>query len=157
MSGAVHAYRGQKGDAPQAAALIEGLPAEVVMADTAYDANHCAKPSPPRERSPSSPTTRHARSSIRSTRTSMPNAISSNAASQSSSSSGASQPVSKKPREIIGPSSPSQQSSYGYDKCPHDLERDDFLQIVITFGTNALYGRSVDFVNTWGSAAVWVS
>lgn len=31
---------GQKGDAPQAAALIEGLPAEVVMADTACDANH---------------------------------------------------------------------------------------------------------------------
>lgn len=28
---------GQKGDAPQAAALIEGLPAEIVMADTAYD------------------------------------------------------------------------------------------------------------------------
>ena len=28
---------GQKGDAPQAAELIEGLPAEVVMADTAYD------------------------------------------------------------------------------------------------------------------------
>jgi transposase len=31
---------GQKGDAPQAAGLIEGLPAEVVMADTAYDADH---------------------------------------------------------------------------------------------------------------------
>jgi transposase len=31
---------GQKGDAPQAAALIEGLHAEVVMADTAYDADH---------------------------------------------------------------------------------------------------------------------
>ena len=30
----------QKGDAPQAAALIEGLPAEVVLADTAYDADH---------------------------------------------------------------------------------------------------------------------
>ena len=30
---------GQKGDAPQAAALIEGLPAEAVMADTAYDAD----------------------------------------------------------------------------------------------------------------------
>ena len=30
---------GQKGDAPQAAALIEGLPAEVVIADTAYDAD----------------------------------------------------------------------------------------------------------------------
>jgi transposase len=31
---------GQKGDAPQAAGLIEGLSAEVVMADTAYDADH---------------------------------------------------------------------------------------------------------------------
>ena len=31
---------GQKGDAPQAAALIEGLAAEVIMADTAYDADH---------------------------------------------------------------------------------------------------------------------
>ncbi len=31
---------GQKGDAPQAGPLIEGLPAEVVMADTAYDADH---------------------------------------------------------------------------------------------------------------------
>ncbi len=31
---------GQKGDAPQADALIEDLPAEVVMADTAYDSDH---------------------------------------------------------------------------------------------------------------------
>jgi transposase len=31
---------GQKGDAPQAGFLIEGLPADVVMADTAYDADH---------------------------------------------------------------------------------------------------------------------
>jgi transposase len=31
---------GQKGDVPQAAALIEGLSAEVFMADTAYDADH---------------------------------------------------------------------------------------------------------------------
>jgi transposase len=31
---------GQKGDAPQAGALIEGLPAIVVMADAAYDADH---------------------------------------------------------------------------------------------------------------------
>jgi transposase len=30
---------GQRGDAPQAGPLIEGLPAEVVMADTAYDAD----------------------------------------------------------------------------------------------------------------------
>jgi transposase len=34
---------GQKGDVPQAATLIEGLPAEVVMADTAYDADHFRK------------------------------------------------------------------------------------------------------------------
>jgi transposase len=31
---------GQKGDAPQAGPLIEGLPAQVIMADTAYDADH---------------------------------------------------------------------------------------------------------------------
>jgi transposase len=31
---------GQRGDAPQADALMEGLPAEVVMADAAYDSNH---------------------------------------------------------------------------------------------------------------------
>jgi transposase len=31
---------GQMGDAPQAGALIEGLAAEIVMADTAYDADH---------------------------------------------------------------------------------------------------------------------
>jgi transposase len=30
---------GQRGDAPQALALIEGLPAETVMADTAYDSD----------------------------------------------------------------------------------------------------------------------
>jgi len=31
---------GQKGDAPQAGPLIRDLPAKVVMADTAYDADH---------------------------------------------------------------------------------------------------------------------
>ena len=31
---------GQRGDVPQAGALIDGLPAQVVMADTAYDADH---------------------------------------------------------------------------------------------------------------------
>lgn len=31
---------GHQGDAPQAAPLIQGLPARVVMADTAYDADH---------------------------------------------------------------------------------------------------------------------
>ena len=31
---------GHRGDVPQAAPLIEGLPAKIVMADTAYDADH---------------------------------------------------------------------------------------------------------------------
>lgn len=31
---------GQKGDAPQAAELLDGAPAEFVIADTAYDADH---------------------------------------------------------------------------------------------------------------------
>src|SRR3979409_2625219 len=81
----------------------------------------CAKPSPPRGRSPSSPTTRHVRSNIHSTSISMPSAISWNAASQNSSSSAASQPASKRPPEITGPSSLSLPSSYGCDKCPHHL------------------------------------
>src|ERR1700752_3632298 len=82
----------------------------------------CAKPSPPKGRSPSSPTTRHGRSNIRSTSISMPSAISSNAASQSSSNSAASQPDSKRPLEITLPSSLSQPSSYGCGKCPHHLK-----------------------------------
>ena len=34
-----HLTAGHKGDAPQALPLIDGLPAEVVMADTAYDSD----------------------------------------------------------------------------------------------------------------------
>jgi len=34
---------GQKGDAPQADVLIEGLPAEVVLADAAYDSDRLRK------------------------------------------------------------------------------------------------------------------
>jgi transposase len=34
---------GQKGDAPQAEPLIDGLPADVVMADTAYDSDNLRK------------------------------------------------------------------------------------------------------------------
>src|SRR6187402_1540918 len=82
----------------------------------------CAKPSPPRARSPSFPTTRHGRSNIHSTNISMPSAISWSAASQSSSSSGASQHASRKPLGIIRPWSPLPPSSYGCDKCPQDLD-----------------------------------
>src|SRR6476620_10188330 len=83
-----------------------------------------ATPSPPRGRSPSFPTTLHVRSNIRSTSISMPSAISWNVASQNSSSSAASQPASKRPPEITVPSSLSQRSSYGCDKCPHHLEHE---------------------------------
>src|SRR6476661_8178094 len=82
-----------------------------------------ATPSPPKGRSPSFPTTLHVRSNIRSTSISMPSAISWNVASQNSSSSAASQPASKRPPEITVPSSLSQRSSYGCDKCPHHLGR----------------------------------
>ena len=112
---------GQKGDAPQAAALIEGLPAEVVMADTAYDADHLRQAIAAKGAIAVIPNTRHGRSNIRSTSISMPSAILSNAASPSSSNSAASPPVSKRPLEITLPSSLSQPSSYGCDKCPHYL------------------------------------
>src|SRR5882757_2156975 len=82
----------------------------------------CAKPSLPKARSPSSPTTRHGRSNIRSTSTSMPSVISWSAASPSSSNFAASQPASKRPPEITLPSSLLQPSSCGCDKCPHYLE-----------------------------------
>src|SRR6266403_1468598 len=85
----------------------------------------CARPSLPKARSPSSPTTRHGRSNIRSTSISMPSAISWSAASQNSNNSAASQPASKRQPEITVPSSLSQPSSYGCDKCPHHLELGD--------------------------------
>src|SRR5258708_4600015 len=53
----------------------------------------------------------------------MPSAISWSAASQNSNNSAASQPASKRQPEITVPSSLSQPSSYGCDKCPHHLER----------------------------------
>src|SRR6516164_7094191 len=89
----------------------------------------CAKTLPPKKRSPSSPTTRHAHSNIHSTSISMPSAISWNAASQNSSSSVASLPASKKPPEITKPSSLSLLSSYGCDKCPHRLVLDLLLGV----------------------------
>jgi transposase len=103
---------GQTGDAPQAAALIEGLPAEVVMADTAYDADHLRQAIAAKGALAVIPKTRRGRSNIRSTSISTPSTISWNAASQNSSSSAASQLASKRLPEITVPSSPSQPSSY---------------------------------------------
>jgi transposase len=121
MPRALQAYRRSEGDAPQAAALIEGLPAEVVMADTAYDADHLRQAIAAKGAIAVVPNNPSRALNIRSTSISMPSAISSNAASRNSSSSAASQLASKRPREITAPSSLSLPSSYGCDKCPHDL------------------------------------
>jgi transposase len=95
---------GQKGDAPQAAELIEGLPAEVVMADTAYDADRLRQAIAAKGRSPSSPTTRRGRSNIRSTSTSTPSVIWWSVVSQNSSNSAVSQHASKRPHAITAQS-----------------------------------------------------
>ena len=94
---------GQKGDAPQAMPLIEGLPAGVVMADTAYDSDALRQAIADKGAIAVIPNNRHEPSSTSSTHTCMLNAISSNAASQSSSSSDASQPVSRRPPETTAP------------------------------------------------------
>ena len=95
---------GQKGDSPQALALIEGLPAEVVMADTAYDSDELRAAIARRAPSPSFPTIRLARSNTASTSTFTSSAIWSSAASANSNSSGASPPATKKPPKTIAPS-----------------------------------------------------
>jgi len=111
---------GQKGDAPQAAELIEGLPAEIVLADTAYDADHLRQaiaakgalaviPNNP-SRAIKHPLDKH----LYAQRYLVECCF-------SSSNSAASQPDSKRPLEITLPSSLSQPSSYGCGKCPHHL------------------------------------
>jgi hypothetical protein len=62
---------GQKGDSPQAGALIEELPAEVVMADIAYDADHLRQVIAAKGALAVIPTIRHVRSNIRWTSISM--------------------------------------------------------------------------------------
>ena len=81
-----------------------------------------AKLSPPKGRSPSSPTTRRGRSNIRSTSTSTPSVIWWSVVSQNSSNSAVSQPTSKGPHAITAQSLLSPPSSYGCDKCPHHLK-----------------------------------
>jgi len=116
---------GQKGDAPQADALIEGLPAEVVMADTAYDSDRLRQAIARKGAVAAIPNkTPRAPKNTPSTSTSTRSAIWSSAASQSSSSSDASPPDSKKLPATTAPSSLSPLPSYGSDNCPHLLERD---------------------------------
>ena len=95
---------GQKGDAPQAAELIEGLPAEVVMADTAYDADPLRQAIAAKGAIAVIPKTRHERSNIRSTSISTPSATWSSVVSQNSSNSAVLQPASKRPHAITAQS-----------------------------------------------------
>jgi transposase len=112
---------GQRGDCPQAYALIDGLPAKVVMADAAYDADRLRQviadkdavaviPNNP-SRAQRYPIDKHLYAQRHL----------SNVASQSSNSSDASRHASRKQPETISPSSPSQLPSYGSDNCPQLL------------------------------------
>jgi len=103
---------GQKGDAPQAGFLIEGLPADVVMADTAYDADHFRQAVADKGALaviPNNPS-RACKHPL-----DKPSDILSNASSASSSSSAALQRVMKEPHGTISPSSLSPPSLYGSD------------------------------------------
>lgn len=104
---------GQKGDAPQAEPLIEGLPAEIVMADTAYDSDRLRDAIADKGAIAVIPTIPRVRSNTRWTNISMPSAIWSNAASQDSSSSAGSLHASKKRPETTSQSSQLPQLLYG--------------------------------------------
>src|SRR4030088_1657798 len=116
---------GQKGDAPQAAALIEGLPAEVVMADTAYDADHLRQAIAAKggaRRHPQQPVTCAQISARQASLCPAPSRgmllLKAQAVPPRRN------PLRKDRPKITAPSSLSQPSSYGCDKCPHHLEFD---------------------------------
>ena len=91
---------GQRNDITQAQALVAGLPAEQVIADTAYDADPSAGILPPRGLKRSSPPTPPGPESFRSIPPSTRKGISSNAASTSSSISAASPPATKNRQQL---------------------------------------------------------
>jgi transposase len=91
---------GQKGDAPQGAELIEGLPAEVVMADTAYDADYLRQAIAAKGAIAVIPNNPSRALNIGSTGISTPSVIWWGVVSQGSNNSAVSQPASKRPHEI---------------------------------------------------------
>ena len=111
------AKKNRKGRCTQAAALLE-VPAEVVVANTAYDADRLRQAIAARRAPPSSPTTHHGRSNIGSTSISMPSAISWSAASQNSYIPPRCNPLRKDSSKYLAVPSLSP-VSYGCDKCPH--------------------------------------
>ena len=102
MSGALHAdTAGQKGDAPQAADLIEGLPRHGPTQPMTLII--FVRPSPPRGHSPSFQTTLPARSTTCSTSIALPSVISSDAASQAQTIPARCNSLRKKPRKTTRP------------------------------------------------------
>ncbi len=87
---------GHRGDAPQAAPLIEGLAAKVVMADTAYDSDQLRRTIAQKGAIAVIPNNPSRALKHPSMRTSTPNAIWSNAASPGSSNSDVSPPASRR-------------------------------------------------------------
>ena len=112
---------GHRGNAPQAAPLIAGLPAQVVLADGAYDAAHFRQVIADKAATAVTPIHPSVPANILSIGTSTASAISSSAASPGSSSSAASQPASRKLPATTSPSSLSPPPSYGSGKCPQLL------------------------------------
>jgi len=111
---------GQRGDCPQAQALIEGLPAQVVIADTAYDADPLRQaiadkravaviPDNP-SRAKKHPLDKH----LYAQRHLIECCFSTSAASP---------PASRRQPVTTSPSSHLQPSSCGSDKRPHHLEQ----------------------------------
>ena len=100
---------GQKGDAPQADALIEGLPADVVLADAAYDSDRLRTAIADKGAIAVIPNNPSRARKYKIDKHLYASATSSNAASPSSSSSGASPRASRKPQGTPSPSSPSPQ------------------------------------------------
>lgn len=90
LPGPLQPHGGQRGDAPQADALTENLPAKVVMADAAYDSDsdRIRKAIAKKGAVEAIPTIRPAPTNTRSTSTSTDTGASSSAASPSSSTSG---------------------------------------------------------------------
>ena len=111
MSCAVLAYR----DAPSATDLIEGLPAEVVIADMAYNADRLRQAIAAKVALAIIPNNPSGRSKIRSTRISIPSAISLKLFAKLKQFRRVSTRL-KRPPKIAAPSPLSQLSSYGCDK-----------------------------------------
>lgn len=129
---------GQKGDAPQATDLIEGLPAQVVIADTAYDSDALRQAIADKQALaviPNNPsrTFKHPLDKHLYAQRHLIECYFSKLKQFRRVASGASRPASRKPQGTTPQSSHSPLSSYGYGKCPHDLVHEMRISLVFPF------------------------